>query len=727
MSLTKVTYSMIEGAPVYAKDFGAVGNGSTNDTAAFTSLESTNVGDPVDLGGAVYLVDAVPVGNNYYNGAFKVGTDIFWQERNPRNHPFQGTTTSVRHIRPRIGTYCGLNIGLFSKSTGGMVLVWREANTHAVQNGTRLKAAWTDDGGRTIQDYPVVDEDKSLPTISYSATADTRNFASGVIDGRFVIVTTRREEPQSLQVYQDPLSIYSDDEGETWSSAAITGLANKAINFHSKVYPWPAGGTNGAIVFDYRTGGIGALTSTNGGTTWTDQGIVVTAGPFASISEMSVARIGSQNKWVMVIRTNANFGVTTSTDLTTWTSTVDSGVSLKANPPELMYADGKLWLVTVSRRNNAILTGYENALLIAEGDAELVYSSGGTGGWSGWKVVSQLGFWPTGYMCTVSVRGRWYALMTASEETAGGSTGRTAFLAMLSTDLVDVADTQTIIEALPQYNLITNGMLEYWPNGTSFTSFSARTLVLPDFTFARTTFAAGSTISQIAGQMQKYAVRIRRDDSDTSTEAMAFVHTLTQLDSQKFIIENEYLGIQFRCRKGAGYSDADDFLRVQVRYTDTVGEQQITAASGLFATTDLPVQSANTGITPTENWEDYFLQIGPVPSDATQLSIRFTWTPTGTASNDYIDLEQITLFVGKLRSPVIRKPYDDTVTNTLPFFWKGTIRSENGSRWISFPTVMHRIPDVTVSAGSASNISTSGFELSHTSAADITVTAEAWL
>lgn len=34
MSLTKVTYSMIEGAPVNALDFGAVGNGVTDDTAA---------------------------------------------------------------------------------------------------------------------------------------------------------------------------------------------------------------------------------------------------------------------------------------------------------------------------------------------------------------------------------------------------------------------------------------------------------------------------------------------------------------------------------------------------------------------------------------------------------------------------------------------------------------------------------------------------------------------
>ena len=37
MSLTKVSYSMITGAPVNVLDFGATGDGSTDDTPAFNS------------------------------------------------------------------------------------------------------------------------------------------------------------------------------------------------------------------------------------------------------------------------------------------------------------------------------------------------------------------------------------------------------------------------------------------------------------------------------------------------------------------------------------------------------------------------------------------------------------------------------------------------------------------------------------------------------------------
>lgn len=54
------------------KDFGANGNGTTDDTAAFTALEAKATGRDVDLEGLTYLVTTRPSGNNYYNGNFKV-------------------------------------------------------------------------------------------------------------------------------------------------------------------------------------------------------------------------------------------------------------------------------------------------------------------------------------------------------------------------------------------------------------------------------------------------------------------------------------------------------------------------------------------------------------------------------------------------------------------------------------------------------------------------------
>ncbi|NWC73839.1 hypothetical protein HX823_07060 [Pseudomonas sp. P7759] len=53
--------------------FNARGDGVTDDTAAFAAFELVNKARRVDLGGAVYVVAAVPSKNAYVNGAFKVG------------------------------------------------------------------------------------------------------------------------------------------------------------------------------------------------------------------------------------------------------------------------------------------------------------------------------------------------------------------------------------------------------------------------------------------------------------------------------------------------------------------------------------------------------------------------------------------------------------------------------------------------------------------------------
>ena len=59
------------------KDFGAAGDGTTNDTAAFTALEVQFSGRIIDLSGYSYLVNAYPTGNTYVNGNFIVGATTY--------------------------------------------------------------------------------------------------------------------------------------------------------------------------------------------------------------------------------------------------------------------------------------------------------------------------------------------------------------------------------------------------------------------------------------------------------------------------------------------------------------------------------------------------------------------------------------------------------------------------------------------------------------------------
>jgi hypothetical protein len=58
---------------ISAADFGAVGDGVTDDTLKFSTFEAGTTGQVIDLLGKTYLVTAIPVGNKYTNGSFKVG------------------------------------------------------------------------------------------------------------------------------------------------------------------------------------------------------------------------------------------------------------------------------------------------------------------------------------------------------------------------------------------------------------------------------------------------------------------------------------------------------------------------------------------------------------------------------------------------------------------------------------------------------------------------------
>ena len=58
-------------------NYGAVGDGTTNDTNAFTAFENAVSGQMVDLLGKRYRVNSVPTRNTYYNGIFVVsGKDL---------------------------------------------------------------------------------------------------------------------------------------------------------------------------------------------------------------------------------------------------------------------------------------------------------------------------------------------------------------------------------------------------------------------------------------------------------------------------------------------------------------------------------------------------------------------------------------------------------------------------------------------------------------------------
>jgi hypothetical protein len=129
MSLTKVSYSMIQGAVANVLDFGAVGNGTTNDTAAIqAAVDSlTPGGGTVYLPSGTYLVDTIvfpydngPANTQPFTTINLIGsgmTSAILQMNNPTN-PVIAMSRAVNNFRMTGSTFS--DFGVKAHPTGSV-------------------------------------------------------------------------------------------------------------------------------------------------------------------------------------------------------------------------------------------------------------------------------------------------------------------------------------------------------------------------------------------------------------------------------------------------------------------------------------------------------------------------------------------------------------------------------------------------------------------------------
>ena len=713
--------------------FGVVGDGATDDTAMFTAFESGTTGIAVDMLGLTCLVTAIPTGNDYFNGAFKVGAATYPRNRTPREHPLANPVMHAKAILPAQGKYRGLSTAAFhEEGTSTIAVVYREALGHAPGNGYPIYCELTDDGGDRFNTGTSGDSVSRI--IAQQSNADIRNWASGVMDsGRFGILAARYDN--DLATYLDAMFLYSDDAGATWSDANVS-FTSTTWDSHSRIYPYPAsaGGhdTLGWIAYAYTTSnGICAMKTVNNGSTWTEvlDCVLPTsldpASEAASLSEMSVARIGTENKWVMVVRTNQEAAVSTSTNMTTWTSAklIQTTVQAKllANPPELTYADGKFWFWSFSRRGSKeIYADYANALMVSEGNPAAVFASAGATGWKPWRVVSGLPFWPSGYMNHFSVRGRPYALCTTGEDTAGSSTSRRCVMTLLGPDPTVTMNPLSVWKQIPNVNLYPGGDFRHFPITSPIVSGASRVHFAPQMSFARGSGVAGGTITRLAGDKSKYKLRVRRDDGNTGTQTLNIVLPLTLDDSYQ--LRSQYVTISFRAAMASGFSAAAGFLTVRMRSTTSTAEGVVTSTSGTPPTGDTTVQSSSTGVTLNELWDDYNLVIGPFASDINQAFLQIFYTPVGTATDDYFEIEDLKIEKGKIPTPFVREPIQSVRNWADRFMTVFDFPLINGVQYRPHQA-MHRTPTVTATVGTVTTAAKDYLTLTHSAAVSTTITA----
>jgi len=336
------------------KDFGAIGDGVTNDTLAFNNLPYDLVGSRIDLKGLTYKVDNIPTNARYYNGDFILPTRVVSLRRNPLDNPIDGDAVvalgdGLQHY------WCFDAVTLPNKQIMALV---KPAHTHGRSTGSPVFALYSEDGGVTFN--------KGTTIYSY-AGYDITDLKIIQMPDRVGVVVTLIPFDTSLPSRVDYWYTNNVNIG-TW-----TILENVAP--YTFVYgPAQAliSGTPGSsyVVYGYSGNSLYALITHDKGNTWTRQTMSDLPGV-----EAYIVRVNNENKWIAFVRGETNLRISTSTDQLNWSPLVDTGILLGNHPVQAYVDRGRLFVYIFSRDFTPSTVEFENRCMLIEDDPRYVFDN----------------------------------------------------------------------------------------------------------------------------------------------------------------------------------------------------------------------------------------------------------------------------------------------------------------------------------------------------------------
>ncbi len=221
-------------------------------------------------------------------------------------------------------------------------------------------------------------------------------------------------------------------------------------------------------------------------------------------------------------------------------------------------------------------------------------------------------------------------------------------------------------------NRLYNGGMEIWQRGAGGSAVIAVAASASAYTADRFALITGasqaSSVSQVAGLVaqSQWAARIQRNAGQTGSSAMYFEQPFT-LD-QIVALRGQFLALQFQAAAGAGWSPASGTLNVNI-YCGTgaaakrggaayASESNILSkAINLAPGAGAALQTAVTALA--------------VPTNATQMTLQWSWTPSGTAgANDWFALDDVQLEVGGVNTLFERRPFEVELVQCARFYQK---------------------------------------------------------
>jgi hypothetical protein len=189
-------------------------------------------------------------------------------------------------------------------------------------------------------------------------------------------------------------------------------------------------------------------------------------------------------------------------------------------------------------------------------------------------------------------------------------------------------------------NGVLNSGFNVWQRGTSIAQTGSMTYTADRWCSLRAGGTTGSTVSrQVTNDTTnlpfiQYGARVQRDSGNTGTFKIFFANNFETINSIPFV--GKTVTMSFYARKGANYSSASDALEAKLIYGTGTDQNCLVAYTG---ETDVISQTA----TLTATWQR-FSYSATVATSATELALRFAYTPSGTAgANDWFEITGVQL------------------------------------------------------------------------------------
>ena len=220
-------------------------------------------------------------------------------------------------------------------------------------------------------------------------------------------------------------------------------------------------------------------------------------------------------------------------------------------------------------------------------------------------------------------------------------------------------------------NALINGGFDVWQRGTSFTSLGVYTA---DRWFYSNFTSTGRTITrQATGDTTnlpniQYCLRAQRDSGNALTGVLAISQSIETVNSIPFA--GKTVTYSFYARRGANYSGATNLLSANFYSGTGTDQNQQTGYTGQASVATLDATLNTT-------WTRYTVT-GTVASTATELSLVFFYTPTGTAgANDYFEITGVQLELGSTATTFSRAgvTFQGELAACQRYYWRTLLSS----------------------------------------------------